>query len=164
MKLTSLEQLFQFELKDLYSAETQLVKALPKLAKAATDKDLKDRFAKDLEETKGHVLRLKRIAQDLGVMLSGHWCYAMEGLIKGEGEMITEDADGAVRDAGLIGAAQGIEHFEIAAYGTAQCFAETLGHDEAAKLLGETLAEEKAGNEMLTGLAKTRINAEACGV
>ena len=164
MKLTSLEELFRHELKDLFSAETQLVKALPRMATAATNPELRARFGQDFEETQGHVERLNRIAQDLGVTLTGHWCHAMEGLIKGERKMISEDAEPAVRDAGLIAAAQGIEHFEIAAYGTAQCFAETLGHGEVARLLGETLAEEKAGNEVLTKLAKTKINAEACGV
>jgi len=163
MKLTSLEELFHQELKDLYSAETQLVKALPKMAKAATNEDLKAGFEEHLEQTKGHVERLQQIGRDLGVTLGGHKCQAMVGLIKEGGELIAEDAEDAVRDAGLIAAAQRVEHYEIAAYGTAQCFAETLGHDEAAKLLGETLEEEKATDEKLTDLAKSTVNAEAAG-
>ena len=161
MKLNTLEDLFHHELKDLYSAETQLVKALPKMAEAATNEDLKAGFEEHLEQTKGHVERLNTIAEDLGLKLSGHKCKAMEGLIKEGAELIEEDAEESVRDAGLIGAAQRVEHYEIAGYGTARALATRLGHDEAADLLGETLDEERATDEKLTELAETVVNAEA---
>jgi ferritin-like metal-binding protein YciE len=161
MKLKTLQDLFVQELKDLYSAETQLVKALPKMAKAATHEDLKAGFEEHLEETKGHVSRLDRIGEQLGCKLTGHTCKAMQGLIKEGGELISEDAEDSVRDAGLIGAAQRVEHYEIAGYGTARALAKCLGHDDAADLLGETLEEEKATDEKLTELAESAINAEA---
>jgi len=161
MKLNSLTDLLHHELKDLYSAETQLVKALPKMAKAATNADLKAGFEEHLEQTKGHVSRLEEIAEMLDIKLTGHVCKAMKGLIEEGDEMIDEDAEDAVRDAGLIGAAQRVEHYEIAGYGTARCLAETLGHDDVAKLLEETLGEEKDTDEKLTELAESAINAEA---
>ena len=161
MKLKTLEDLFHHELKDLYSAETQLVKALPKMAKAATHEDLKAGFEEHLEQTKGHVQRLEQIAESLEIRLTGHECKAMKGLVAEGGELISEDAADSVRDAGLIGAAQRVEHYEIAAYGTARALATCLGHDEAAELLGETLQEEKATDEKLTELAESAINAEA---
>ncbi len=161
MKLRSLEDLLHHELKDLYSAETQLVKALPKMAKAATNEDLKSGFEEHLEQTKGHVSRLEEIAKMLDIKLAGHTCKAMKGLIEEGGEMIEEDAEDTVRDAGLIGAAQRVEHYEIAGYGTARCLAETLGHDDVAKILEETLDEEKETDEKLTELAESAINAEA---
>ncbi len=160
MKLKTLQDLFIHELKDLYSAETQLVKALPKMAKAATNEDLRAGFEEHLEQTKGHVERLKTIAEMCDATLTGHKCLAMEGLIKEGGELIHEDAEDSVRDAGLIGAAQRVEHYEIAAYGTARAFAKCLGYSEAAELLGETLEEEKATDEKLTELAESAINAE----
>ena len=161
MKLKTLEDLFHHELKDLYSAETQLVKALPKMAKAATHEELKAGFAEHLEQTKGHVQRLEQIGESLELRLTGHKCKAMEGLVAEGADLISEDAEDAVRDAGLIGAAQRVEHYEIAAYGTARALARCLGHDEAADLLGETLEEEKATDEKLTELAESAINAEA---
>jgi ferritin-like metal-binding protein YciE len=161
MKLSSLQDLLHHELKDLYSAETQLVKALPKMAKAATNDDLKAGFEEHLEQTKGHVSRLEEIAKILDMKLTGHACKAMKGLIEEGSELIEEDAEDAVRDAGLIGAAQRVEHYEIAGYGTARCLAETLGHDDVAKLLEETLEEEKETDEKLTELAESAINAEA---
>ncbi len=161
MKLSSLTDLLHHELKDLYSAETQLVKALPKMAKAATNEDLKAGFEEHLEQTKGHVSRLEEIAETLDIKLTGHVCKAMKGLIEEGGEMIEEDAEDTVRDAGLIGAAQRVEHYEIAGYGTARCLAETLGHDDVAKLLQETLEEERETDEKLTELAESAINAEA---
>ena len=161
MKLKTLEDLFHHELKDLYSAETQLLKALPKMAKAATHEELRAGFTEHLEQTKGHVQRLEQIGESLELRLSGHKCKAMEGLVAEGSELISEDADDAVRDAGLIGAAQRVEHYEIAAYGTARALARCLGHDEAADLLGETLEEEKATDEKLTELAESAINAEA---
>jgi ferritin-like metal-binding protein YciE len=161
MKLKTLEDLFRHELKDLYSAETQLVKALPKMAKAAMHEDLKAGFEEHLEQTKGHVQRLEEIGESFDLRLTGHTCEAMKGLVKEGGELISEDAEDTVRDAGLIGAAQRVEHYEIAAYGTARALAKCLGHDEAADLLGETLEEEKAADAKLTELAESAINAEA---
>ena len=120
MKLKTLADLFHQELKDLYSAETQLVKALPKMAKAATHEDLKAGFEEHLEETKGHVQRLEKIGKDLGLTLTGHKCKAMQGLVEEGSDMIHEDAEDTVRDAGLIGAAQRVEHYEMAGYGTAR--------------------------------------------
>jgi len=161
MKLNTLQDLFIHELKDLYSAETQLVKALPKMAKAATHEDLKAGFEEHLEQTREHVARLEQIAEACECKLTGHKCKAMEGLIAEGGDLISEDAEDAVRDAGLIGAAQRVEHYEIAAYGTDRALAKCLGHDDAVELLGETLEEEKATDEKLTELAESVINAEA---
>ena len=161
MKLKTLQDLFIHELKDLYSAETQLVKALPKMARAATHEDLKAGFEEHLEQTKGHVQRLEQIAEQCEAKLAGHKCKAMEGLIEEGSELISEDAEDSVRDAGLIGAAQRVEHYEIAAYGTARALAKCLGYNDAAELLGETLEEEKATDEKLTELAESAINAEA---
>ena len=161
MKLNTLEDLFIYELKDLYSAETQLVKALPKMAEAATNEDLQAGFEEHLEQTREHVKRLEQIAEICNRELAGHVCQAMEGLIKEGGELISEDAEDTVRDAGLIGAAQRVEHYEIAGYGTARALANCLGYGDAAELLGETLDEEKATDEKLTELAESAVNAEA---
>ncbi len=161
MKLNTLEDLLIHELKDLHSAETQLVKALPKMAKAATNAQLKAGFEKHLEETKGQVERLDKIGETLGRKLTGHKCKAMEGLVEEGSELISEDAEESVRDAGLIGAAQRVEHYEIAGYGTAACLARQLGHHEIADILDETLAEEKATDAKLTELAESAVNAEA---
>jgi ferritin-like metal-binding protein YciE len=161
MKLNTLEDLLHHELKDLYSAENQLVKALPKMAKAATNADLKAGFEEHLEQTKGHVERLNQIGDQLGKKLAGHKCKAMEGLIEEGAELISEDADEAVRDAGLIGAAQRVEHYEIAGYGTARALANQLGHGDVAELLEQTLEEEKATDAKLTDLAESAVNAEA---
>ena len=161
MKLNTLQDLFIHELKDLYSAETQLLKALPKMAKAATHPELQAGFEEHLEQTKGHVARLEEIAELCKCKLTGHKCKAMEGLIEEGSELIAEDAADTVRDAGLIGAAQRVEHYEIAAYGTARALATCLGYEEAAELLGETLEEEKETDEKLTELAMSAINAEA---
>jgi ferritin-like metal-binding protein YciE len=161
MKLNSLEDLLHYELKDLYSAENQLVKALPKMAKAATNADLKAGFEEHLQQTQGHVQRLEEIAEKLGIKLSGHKCKAMEGLVEEGAELIDEDANDSVRDAGLISAAQRVEHYEIAGHGTVRSLAETLGHDEIADLLGQTLREEKETDEKLTGLATSAVTPEA---
>jgi ferritin-like metal-binding protein YciE len=161
MKLKSLEDLLHHELQDLYNAEMQLVKALPKMAKAATHSKLKASFAEHLEQTKGHVERLEQIGEELGITMTGKKCKAMEGLIKEGAEIISEEADDRVRDAGLIGAAQRVEHYEIAGYGTVRCLASTLGHEEVAELLQETLEEEKATDEKLSVLAESAINTEA---
>jgi len=161
MKLNNLEDLLLHELKDLYSAESQLVKALPKMAKAASHQELKAAFEEHLEQTEGHVERLDEIGEMLGKKLTGHTCKAMKGLVEEGSELISEDAEPAVRDAGLIGAAQRVEHYEIAGYGTARCLADQLGHSEIAELLEETLNEEKETNENLTELATSRINVDA---
>ena len=161
MKLSTLEDLLHHELKDLYSAENQLIDALPKMAGAASNPDLKAGFNEHLEETKMHVQRLEQIAEKIGKPLTGHKCKAMEGLIEEGSELMHEDADNAVRDAGLIGAAQRVEHYEIAGYGTARALAIQLGRDEITDLLDETLEEEKATDAKLTELAETRINFEA---
>jgi ferritin-like metal-binding protein YciE len=160
-KLNTLSDLLQHELKDLYSAENQLVKALPKMAKAAQNADLAAGFETHLEETKGQVERLDQIAGILGIKLGGHKCKAMEGLVEEGSELIGEDAEPSVKDAGLIGAAQRVEHYEMAGYGTAAAIARKLGHDDVAKLLEETLAEEKATDAKLTELAESAVNSEA---
>jgi ferritin-like metal-binding protein YciE len=154
-----LKDLYIDELKDLYSAENQLVKALPKMAKAATSEDLRAGFEKHLEQTKGHVQRLETIFEQLGESPKGKKCKGMEGLIE-EGSEAIEEHDGAVLDAALIGAAQRVEHYEMAGYGTVIAFAEELGESKHVSLLNETLEEEKATDETLTGLAGD-INAQA---
>lgn len=158
MKLNTLEDLFHHELRDLYSAEKQLVQALPKMAKAAMNLELAAGFEQHLEETRTHVNRLEQIGQELGVNLGGHVCRAMEGLVKEGAELISEDADDNVRDAGLIGAAQRVEHYEIAAYGTARALALRLDLQKAAEVLAQTLEEEKATDEKLTALAESTVN------
>ena len=142
MKLQSLEDVLMTELSDLMSAEKQLVKALPKVAEAASSKELREAIEHHLDETRGHVQRLEQVFESLGADVESEHCEAMEGLI-GEGEEIVEaDGDDAAKDAALIGAAQRVEHYEIAAYGTARTLAEQLGKDDAAALLQETLDEE----------------------
>ncbi|MGV3660242.1 MAG: ferritin-like domain-containing protein [Prosthecobacter sp.] len=161
MKLNSLTDLFQHEIKDLYSAEKQLVKALPKMAKAATNPDLAAGFEEHLAETQEHVNRLEQISKDLGFSLGRHKCKAMEGLIEEGADLIEEDAQENVRDAGLIGAAQRVEHYEIAGYGTARTLAMQLDLKAAADLLGLTLEEEKATDIKLSKLAANTVNVEA---
>src|ERR1700689_1289181 len=153
MKSNRLKHLYIEELKDLYSAENQLVKALPKMAKAADSEDLKAGFEEHLEQTKGHVSRLEEIFKALGESPKGKKCKGMEGLIKEGAEMIEEDPAPEELDAGLISAAQRVEHYEIAGYGCVRTYAELLGEDEAVSLLEETLKEEKATDEKLTELA-----------
>jgi ferritin-like metal-binding protein YciE len=154
-----LKELYIDELKDLYSAENQLVKALPKMAKAATSPDLKAGFEEHLEQTKGHVQRLETIFEQLGESPKGKKCKGMEGLIE-EGSEAIEEYEGELLDAALIGAAQRVEHYEMAGYGTVSAFAEELGESEHVTLLNETLEEEKETDEKLSGLAGD-INAEA---
>ena len=149
-----LKELYVDELKDLYNAENQLVKALPKMAKAASSDELRQGFEEHLEQTRGHVQRLEEIFKSLGESPKGKKCIGMEGLVKEGSEVMDEDFEGAVMDAALIGAAQRVEHYEIAAYGTAREFAEILGESEHASLLEETLQEEKETDEKLTELAK----------
>jgi ferritin-like metal-binding protein YciE len=155
-----LKELYVDELKDLYSAESQLVKALPKLAKAAASEELRAGFEEHLEQTKGHVQRLEQIFEMLDESPKGKKCKGMEGLVEEGSEIMEEDFEDALLDAALIGAAQRVEHYEIAAYGTVRAFAEELGESEHASLLAKTLEEEKETDEKLTELAK-QINAEA---
>ena len=157
----TLDDLFVHGLKDIYSAEKQLVKALPKMAKAASSEKLKAGFEEHLEQTHGHVERLETIFKSLDASTRGVKCAAMEGLVEEGAEMIGEDAEPAVKDAGLIAAAQKVEHYEIASYGTLAAFAELLGHSEAVELLRQTLAEEKETDEKLTQLAESEINMRA---
>jgi len=160
MTTNSLQELYVDNLKDLYSAENQLVKALPKMAKAASSDELRQGFEEHLEQTRGHVQRLEQVFEMLGENPKGKKCAGMEGLIKEGSEIMDEDFEGAVMDAALISAAQRVEHYEIAAYGTVCAFAELLEENEHATVLGETLQEEKETDEKLTELSK-QINAEA---
>ncbi|MDB5339851.1 MAG: hypothetical protein JWN70_5470 [Planctomycetaceae bacterium] len=155
--METLQDLLENELQDVYSAETQLVKALPKLAKKATSESLKQAFLSHLEETVGQVARLEEIATLMGVKMTGKTCKAMEGLIKEGAEILEEEGNAAVIDAALIGAAQRVEHYEIAAYGTAKAFAEHLGLTEVADLLDATLEEESAADETLSGISLDEI-------
>jgi ferritin-like metal-binding protein YciE len=155
-----LKELYVDELKDIYNAESQLVKALPKMAKAASSEELRAGFEEHLEQTKGHVQRLEQIFQMLDESPKGKKCKAMEGLVEEGSEVMEEDFEEALLDAALIGAAQRVEHYEIAAYGTVRAFAEELGESEHVSLLEQTLEEEKETDEKLTQLAK-QINAQA---
>jgi len=154
-KTTNLEELLVEELKDLYSAETQLTKALPKMAEAATDENLKAGFEKHLEQTREHIARLDRAMELLDASPKGKTCKAMKGLIAEGEEKIKEDASDAVKDAALIGAAQKVEHYEIAGYGTVRTYAELLGEEEIVELLQETLDEEAETDRQLTQLASS---------
>ena len=160
MAENGLRELYLSELKDLYNAENQLVKALPKMAKAATSEVLREGFEEHLEQTKGHVERLEQIFEALGESPKGKKCAGMEGLVKEGSEVMDEDFEGAVMDAALIGAAQRVEHYEIAAYGTVIAFADQLGQSDQVSLLKETLEEEKETDEKLTSLSED-INSQA---
>jgi len=161
MKLENLRDLFADHLRDLYSAESQLIKALPKMAKAATNPDLKAGFEEHLKQTEEHAKRLKKVCEQLNISPKGKKCAAMEGLIEEGKELLDEDADDAVLDAGLIAAAQKVEHYEIAAYGTAKTWAGQIGLQDAVSLLEETLAEEKETDAKLTEIAQAMVNTEA---
>jgi ferritin-like metal-binding protein YciE len=150
---SELKELYVDELKDIYSAETQLVKALPKMAKAAASDELRSGFEEHLEQTKGHLSRLEQIFQALAEKPTGKKCMGMQGLIKEGGEAAGEDYEDDAKDAALIGAAQRVEHYEIAAYGTVRAMAEKLGEDEAVQLLSQTLQEEKDTDVKLSDLA-----------
>ena len=160
MERNTLRELYVDELRDIYDAEKQLIKALPKMAKAATSTDLRTGFEEHLEQTKEHARRLEQIFTALGEKSTGKKCKAMQGLVEEGGEMIEEDFEGEVKDAGLISAAQRVEHYEIAAYGTVRTYANILEEDEAVELLERTLEEEKETDQKLTELAEG-INAEA---
>jgi ferritin-like metal-binding protein YciE len=160
MQKNSLRELYIDELRDLYSAENQLVKALPKMAKASTDDQLRGAFEEHLEQTKEHVARLEQIFEQLEEKASGKKCLGIEGLIKEGAETMDEDYAEEIMDAAIIGAAQRVEHYEVAAYGTVKSLAELLGQDEHASLLGQTLEEEKAADEKLTQLSE-QVNPKA---
>jgi ferritin-like metal-binding protein YciE len=160
-KMSTLEDLYTDLLKDLYSAEKQIVKALPKLAKNAQSPDLQKAFQEHLKQTEGHVERIERIFSDLDGSPRGKKCVGMEGLIEEGNELLQEDVEPDVLDAGLIAAAQKVEHYEIASYGTARAWAERLGYDQAARLLQQTLEEESMANEKLTRIAESHVNMEA---
>jgi len=160
MKLESLKDLYLEQLKDLYSAETQILDALP-MAEAASATDLKQGFTEHLRQSKEHVKRLEKIFKELGEDPSGTTCHGMKGLVKEGDEMIKMKGEPAAKDAGLIAAAQRVEHYEIAAYGTVRTYAELLGHDEHVTLLDKTLSEEEETDERLTQLAESHINEEA---
>ncbi len=160
MSKDSLKELYIDELRDLYNAETQLVKALPKMAKAASHDQLREAFENHLRETTEHVSRLEQIFEQLGEKASGKKCLGMEGLVKEGSETMKEDYEGEVMDAAIIGAAQRVEHYEMAGYGTVKALAELLGENEHVSLLEETLEEEKQADEKLTELSE-EINSQA---
>lgn len=160
MSVENLEELLIDELKDLYSAEKQIVRALPKLAKAATSSELNEALLNHLEETKGQVERLEKISELVGKRLAGKTCVGMQGVLE-EGSEVLEDTDkGVIRDAALIAASQRVEHYEMAGYGAARDFAALLGKTDIASLLEETLEEEKSADKKLTSIAKS-VNKEA---
>ena len=160
-KMATLDDLYTDLLKDLYSAEKQLVKALPKIAKNAQSPDLQKAFQEHLKQTEGHVERIERIFSDMDGSPRGKKCVGMEGLIEEGNELLQEDAEPDVLDAGLIAAAQKVEHYEISGYGTARAWAQRLGYDRAARLLQQTLEEESLANEKLTKIAESHVNMEA---
>jgi ferritin-like metal-binding protein YciE len=162
MEHQALKELYVDELKDIYNAENQLVKALPKMAKAANSEELRTGFEEHLEQTRGHVQRLEQIFKEMGEKPSGKKCKGMEGLVAEGQEMMEEDFEDDVMDAALISAAQRVEHYEIAAYGTVRTYAELLGEDTAAQLLEQTLEEEKETDQKLTDMAG-EINVKALG-
>ncbi|HEX9670820.1 MAG TPA: ferritin-like domain-containing protein [Thermoanaerobaculia bacterium] len=161
MKLASLRELFLHELQDIYDAEKQVLNALPKMAEAATAPDLKNAFAQHLKQTEGQVARLERAFERLSEKAKGKTCEGMKGLIKEGNETVKLRGDDATRDAALIAAAQKVEHYEIATYGTLCTWAEMLGEREALTLLKQNLSEEKLTDEKLTKLAESHVNVEA---
>jgi len=161
MSLDSLEKLFLEELKDIYNAEKQLTRALPRMAKAAESAELRQAFTSHLKETQGQIQRLERVFKELGQAVRGKKCKAMEGLIEEGKEMMEEDGEPQVMDAALIGAAQKVEHYEIAAYGCLSTYAELLGYSSSAQLLRQNLQEEEAADKKLNALAEGGINESA---
>ena len=161
MKLKTLQDLYVDQLKDLFNAENQLLRALPKMAKAATAPQLAKAFTEHLAETKVQIERLETIFAELDINPKGKTCKAMAGLLEEGAETISEDADLCVKDAALIAAAQRVEHYEMAGYGCVRTFARLLGHEDAADLLQTTLDEEGSTDKKLTKLAETVINSEA---
>lgn len=161
MELDTLKDLYIEEIKDLYSAEKQLVKALPKMAKAANDPELQQAFRTHLRQTAQHAARLEQICRELGVSPRGKKCVGMEGLIEEGNELIKEKPEPEVLDAGLISKAQHVEHYEMAGYGTVRTYARQLGLDDQAEILQQTLNEEGETDHLLTALAEAGINLEA---
>jgi ferritin-like metal-binding protein YciE len=161
MKLESLHDLLHDQISDLYDAEQRLVKALPDMVEAATSRELRTAIQSHLEETKGHVTRLERVFEQLGENAKGHTCAAMKGLLE-EGKSLTSKIEESpLRDAAIIAAANRVEHYEMAAYGSARSFAETMGLERVAALLQDTLEEEQKADATLTKLAETKINEQA---
>jgi ferritin-like metal-binding protein YciE len=161
MAVKSFEELFVHELSDIYSAEKQLTRALPKLARASSEPQLKQAFESHLEETNGQVERIDKIVEKLDLRLKRIKCAAMEGLVEEGKEIIDSVEEGTLRDAALIAGAQKVEHYEIAAYGTLAALAKELGYDEVLPLILDTLKEEKSADEKLTKLAEQRVNKNA---
>lgn len=159
--MKNLSDLFEHQLKDLYSAESQLIKALPKMAKKASDSKLKKAIENHLEETKEQKQRLKEVCDELGIKPTGEECKAMKGLIEEAESFLKEKADEDVKDAGIIAEAQRVEHYEISAYGTAVRYAKELGHKDIAKKLQKTLDEEQKADTDLNKMAEGRLNKQA---
>jgi ferritin-like metal-binding protein YciE len=159
--MNTLADLFQDELRDVYDAEKRILKALPKMAKAASDEQLRDAFTTHLEETRGHVERLEQVFASLDLKVKGKRCMGMEGILAEGAELMGEDGDEAVLDAGLIASAQRVEHYEITAYGSLMAWAKVLGYDDAIELLGENEREEKETDQKLTDIAEGLINQQA---
>jgi ferritin-like metal-binding protein YciE len=159
--MKNLKDLFEHQLKDLYSAESQLIKAMPKMQKKATDEKLKKAIEKHLEETKEQKERIKEVCEELGIKPTGEECKAMKGLIEEAEHFLEEDAESDVRDAGIIAEAQRIEHYEISGYGTAVRYAKELGHDKIAKKLQKTLDEEYKTDQDLNKMAEGSLNKKA---
>ena len=161
LKINSIKDVYVQELRDLYSAENQLIDALPKMADAASSAELRSAFERHLTETRGHVSRLERIFSELGEDATGETCEAMKGLISEGKDFIDAEGDPESRDVGLIAAAQKVEHYEIASYGTVRTLARRLGDSAAAELLQQTLDEEGQTDKVLTSIAENRANVEA---
>lgn len=161
MKIENMEELFLQQIEDLYDAEKRLVKALPKMAEASSSSQLRQAFESHLQETQGHVQRLERVFSEINKEPKSTTCDAMKGLISEGEDMISHIEQSPLRDAGLIAAGNRVEHYEMAAYGSARAFAETLGLSNAVSLLQQTLQEEKTADEKLTRLAESSINSEA---
>jgi ferritin-like metal-binding protein YciE len=161
MSLDSLDKLFLEELRDIYNGEKQIVRALPKMAKAAESAELQQAFTKHLKETEAQVQRLERIFQELGESVRGKQCKGLQGILEEGKEILEKDSDEAVLDAALIAAAQKVEHYEMASYGCLRTYAQLLGYTEAVRLLEQTLAEEGAADKKLTELGESGINEAA---
>jgi ferritin-like metal-binding protein YciE len=161
MSLDSLDKLFLEELKDIYNAEKLILRALPRMAKAAESQELQQAFTQHLKETQGHVERLERIFKDLDQPARGKKCKGMEGLLEEGKEILEQEGDGAVIDAALIAAAQRVEHYEMAAYGCLRTYAQLLGHSDAERLLQQTLNEEEAADQKLTRIGEGGVNQAA---
>jgi ferritin-like metal-binding protein YciE len=161
MATNTLADLYVEKLKDLYNAEQQILKALPKMVKAASHSELQDAFETHRRQTEGHVQRLEQIFEELGKSATGKMCHGMKGIIEEGAELIKEEAEPGVLDAGLISAAQAVEHYEMAGYGSARTWADELGYEEQVRLLQQTLDEERQTDELLTQLAESSVNQDA---